>query len=489
MAFGLSPKYTLELPRAELTHEHFLILLFEAAKQLGWNIGYTDENGFVAYTKFSMSSWAEEVTVQIEGDHATLKSECTGNQLMDWGKNKRNVESLEAAFVDLNSSLTNEELDQKHEALKLSLVADETATPSAPPTATKGRLTNVLSIFKPVEGYFVTSIIINLNIAVFVLMVISGVNFMRPDTESLLKWGANLRQLTLHGEYWRLLTCCFLHIGILHLLFNMYALVYIGLLLEPYLGRARFLAAYLLTGIAASTASLWMHEQTVSAGASGAIFGMYGVFLAMLTTNAIDKTVRKAMMSSILVFIVYNLANGTKGGIDNAAHIGGLVSGVIIGYLFYPSLKNPDKTELKMGSIAGIALVTLVGCFLACKNIPNTLGEYYAKMKSFVAMENMALEIYRMPKTSPRDSLLAEIKDRGLYYWNENIKLLNELDRIKLPEEVHQRDKALKNYCELRIKSYNLIYKAINEDSDKYKDSIEVYNKQIQAVIDSLKGK
>ncbi|MCO5950153.1 rhomboid family intramembrane serine protease [Mucilaginibacter flavidus] len=489
MAFGLSPKYITELPAGELSGNHFLVLLLEAAKQLNWNIGHTSEYGFVAYTKFSMSSWAEEVTVNIEGDHAALKSECTGNQMMDWGKNKRNIESFEVAFAELKNQLMTETLDQKYEELKKSLALAEAEPASAPPTATKGKLTNVLSIFWPTQGYFVTPIIVNLNIAVFVLMVISGVNFMLPDTESLLQWGANLRSLTLQGEYWRLLTCCFLHIGILHLLFNMYALVYIGLLLEPYMGKLRFAAAYLLTGIAASTVSLWMHEQTVSAGASGAIFGMYGVFVALLTTNIIDKSVRKAMMSSILVFVVYNLANGVKAGIDNAAHIGGLVSGFAIGYLFYPSLKNPNRTDLKFGSVAGVALAVLVGSFIVCTRVPNTMAKYEAKMRAFVSMENMALEVYHMPKTTSRDSLKMEIKDRGLYYWNEMIKMLNELDRQELPDELHARNRSLIYYCELRIKSYNYIYKAVDEDTDKYKDSIQAYNEKIQSVINGLKGK
>ena len=127
--------------------------------------------------------------------------------------------------------------------------------------------------------------------------------------------------------------------------------LYIGLLLEPRLGTIRFLGAYILTGIAASITSLWWHDLTISAGASGAIFGMYGVFLAMLTTNLIEKSARKALLTSIGVFVFYNLVNGMKGGIDNAAHIGGLVSGLLTGYAFYPSLKRPEAINLKFSLI------------------------------------------------------------------------------------------------------------------------------------------
>jgi len=159
-------------------------------------------------------------------------------------------------------------------------------------------------------------------------MIISGVHFFMPENQSLLDWGANFKPLTLAGQWWRLFTAIFLHIGIFHLLFNMYALFYIGLLLEPYLGKARFLAAYLISGIAASITSLWWNDLIISAGASGAIFGMYGVFLSLLSTNLLDKSVKKALLTSIAIFVVYNLLNGLKqgSGIDNAAHIGGLVS-------------------------------------------------------------------------------------------------------------------------------------------------------------------
>ena len=93
MAFGFSPKHIQEFILDNLSQEQFLVLAIEAVKKLGWNIGYTSETGFIAYTKFSMSSWSEEITVKIEDGNATLKSECTGSQMVDWGKNKKNIEA------------------------------------------------------------------------------------------------------------------------------------------------------------------------------------------------------------------------------------------------------------------------------------------------------------------------------------------------------------------------------------------------------------
>ena len=268
----------------------------------------------------------------------------------------------------------------------------------------------------------------------------------------------------------------------------MYALLYIGLLLEPYLGKTRFISAYILTGIVASVASLWWHDFTVSAGASGAIFGMYGIFLAMLTTNLIEKTARQSLLASIAVFVGFNLINGLKGGIDNAAHIGGLLSGMVIGYAFIPSLKKPDTTNLKLSTIGLLAVLVLSTSFIVYKKIPNDIGKYDAKIKKFSSLEEMALEFYNLPKDAPKDDKLYELKERGLYYWEKNITLIDSLNKLELPLELRTRNRLLKEYCELRIKSYGLIYKAVSEDTDKYKDQTNDFDKQIETVINDLGG-
>ena len=194
--------------------------------------------------------------------------------------------------------------------------------------------------FVPRKGFYITPIIIDLNLLVFIIMVCCGLGFISFTGPDLLKWGANYRPLIDNKEYWRLLTSMFLHGGLLHVLFNMYGLLFVGIFLEPVLGSAKYLMAYLITGLAGSIASVWWHTATVSVGASGAIFGMYGVFFALLTVNLFPAGFKKSFLISTSVFIVFNLVNGLTGGIDNAAHIGGLASGLLLGYMFYPALKD-----------------------------------------------------------------------------------------------------------------------------------------------------
>jgi rhomboid protease GluP len=126
---------------------------------------------------------------------------------------------------------------------------------------------------------------------------------------------------------------------------NMVALYIIGLYLEPYVGKVKFTAAYLLTGVVASVVSVYWHADAVSAGASGAIFGLYGVFLALLTTSIIKPEERQYLLLSISVFVVYNLLSSMRGNADNAAHLGGLVCGVLSGYIIYAILKRQTTAE------------------------------------------------------------------------------------------------------------------------------------------------
>lgn len=490
MAFGFSPKFKQEYNLDNLSKSDFLVIAIESAKNLDWNVSFVSENGFIAYTKFSWSSYSEEITVKINDFNSSIKSECTGNQLLDWGKNKKNVEKLISEIDTSKSILTQEEIVTKFSELKDGFSVNEDDVLIKPPSTSKDKITGVFSIFKPTEGYYISPILININIIIFILMLASGVHILSPSSESLLSWGANFKPLTLEGQWWRLFSNIFLHIGVLHLLFNMYALLYIGLLLEPYLGKIRFLAAYLITGIAASLSSLWWHDLSISAGASGAIFGMYGVFLALLTSNLLDKSVKKAMLTSIGVFVAYNILNGLKpnSGIDNAAHIGGLISGLIVGYAFIPSLKNFKNNTIKFSTIATLSILLLITSIIFYNTLPNDIGAYDKKMTRFVEMESMALEIYNMPENTPDDQFLNTIQNRGLYYWKENLKLIESFDEMNLPTQIKERNIVLKEYCELRIKSYKLIYKAIDENTSKYDREINNYTDRIESIITQLTG-
>ncbi len=195
-------------------------------------------------------------------------------------------------------------------------------------------------------GYWLTPIIVYINTAIFLFVVLYTQSIFLFPSQALAELGGNVWILTINGQWWRLLTSVFLHGGLMHLLLNSIVLMNIGIFLEPVLGRISFAIVYLLTGIIASGASLLVNYgggYVVSIGASGAIFGMYGFFLALLTTNLFRPEFRKVFLQNTLVFVGLNIAIGFfgfLGPIDNAAHIGGLVSGFILGYLWLPLVRR-----------------------------------------------------------------------------------------------------------------------------------------------------
>jgi len=178
---------------------------------------------------------------------------------------------------------------------------------------------------------WVTPALVAVNVALFIVMVASGVDVMKPTTGNLLRWGANYGPRAWEGEWWRLLTNAFVHIGVVHLIMNMAVLMQIGPLVERMLGNGRFLAVYLIAALWGGAASLLWHPFTVSAGASGAVFGVYGVFLGYLLRDkgSIPDALLRKLRNGALTFIGYNVVYGlTSQSIDMAAHVGGLLGGI-----------------------------------------------------------------------------------------------------------------------------------------------------------------
>ena len=220
--------------------------------------------------------------------------------------------------------------------------ADETIPPSAAEPG-KGFF---LSFFVPRRGFWVTPLLLDLNFLVFLAMCLSGVGIFFPDNVDLLHWGADFAPLTLTGDYWRVLTCNYVHVGLIHLAMNMYALLFIGLFLEPLAGSRRMAMAYVLSGLYASLASLSVNAEWIAAGASGAIFGLYGLFFAYLLLRRGGEERRKTLLVSIAVFILYNLLFGMRDdSVDNAAHVGGLGCGFLLGLAYGMSDKVREKSK------------------------------------------------------------------------------------------------------------------------------------------------
>lgn len=187
-----------------------------------------------------------------------------------------------------------------------------------------------LPLTKPLFSW----VILALNVLIWLLMTFSG-GSTRPDV--LIRFGAKVPWLVASGEYWRLFTAIFLHIGLLHLAFNSYALYSLGPQVESLFGRSRFLVLYMLSGLAGSVASYAL-TASISAGASGAIFGLIGALAVYLRRHR-DLLGRRGQraLHNIVVVILYNLVlSFTVPGIDVFGHLGGLVGGLVVGGILSP---------------------------------------------------------------------------------------------------------------------------------------------------------
>ncbi len=190
----------------------------------------------------------------------------------------------------------------------------------------------------------VTQSIILINIIIFLFMIfVGGVTVItNPPTNLLINFGASHSQLVFdYGEFWRLLTSNYLHIGFAHLLFNMWCLYSIGLELEDSVGSPFFLLTYTLSGIFGSLVSCLYYsnigQNIVSAGASGAVFGIAGALLivSIYFVKKFNKNQFNYDYSSLIFFIGFNIIYGFQvAGIDNGAHLGGLLCGLFMGSVF-----------------------------------------------------------------------------------------------------------------------------------------------------------
>lgn len=208
-----------------------------------------------------------------------------------------------------------------------------------------------------------TQIIFGINAAVFLGMALAAGNFMEFPVQELVLWGGNVGALTISGEWWRLITNIFVHAGLIHIAFNMWCLWDLGALAESLYGKMTFACIYLICGLGASLASAAWHPYVPSVGASGAIFGLAGALFAAFKLGefSVPRSALAGTLRSLGAFVVYNLIFGfIISGVDNAAHIGGLITGLILGAviaLFAPQREHvPRRAMVFLGMLLALGL-------------------------------------------------------------------------------------------------------------------------------------
>ena len=208
-----------------------------------------------------------------------------------------------------------------------------------------------------------TQVIFGINAAVFLGMVLSSSTVMDFPVRELIVWGANVGALTFSGEWWRLLTNIFVHGGLIHIAFNMWCLWNLGQLCESLYGRWTYAAIYLTCGLGASLASAAWHPYVPSVGASGAIFGLAGALITALKLGefSVPRSALSGTLRSLGAFVVYNLIFGfVLPGVDNTAHIGGLITGLIVGALIALIAPQQDQAPRRVAVLL-VMILALAG--------------------------------------------------------------------------------------------------------------------------------
>ncbi|MCL6578048.1 MAG: rhomboid family intramembrane serine protease [Candidatus Bathyarchaeota archaeon] len=171
-----------------------------------------------------------------------------------------------------------------------------------------------------------TYLLIAINIAVYAYTSIIGGNFMETDYYVLLQYGQS-NSFVMSGGYWQLFTAMFVHVGLVHLLGNMFFLLIFGLRAEDMFTIQEYLLIYLLSGLTGNLLTLLFGPDMLSAGASGAIFGMFGA-VTIFVRRAVGQSILSALMYSFFLLMINIGPN-----VNNLAHFGGLIIGLLIGYM------------------------------------------------------------------------------------------------------------------------------------------------------------
>jgi rhomboid protease GluP len=209
-----------------------------------------------------------------------------------------------------------------------------------------------------------TQILFGANIAVFLAMALASGSALDFPGRITVHFGANVGPYTLTGEWWRLVTYMFLHGGLVHIAFNMWCLWDLGALCESLYGRWTFAGIYLLTGIGGGLGSIIWNPNTFTVGASGAIFGLAGALIASfyLGEFSMPRIAIQGTLRSLLFFAAFSIFfGGLFTGIDNACHIGGLVTGLALGAAIAKFAPLPEHSARRVAMFV-TAAVFFAGC-------------------------------------------------------------------------------------------------------------------------------
>lgn len=312
----------------------------------------------------------------------------------------------------------------------------------------------------------ITVAFLAINIGVFLLMLAFGAGWWHTPNGVQLAWGANFGPATQDGQWWRLFTAMFIHFGVIHLVLNMWALWDVGRLVERLYGRWRFAALYLGSGVAGNLVSLVMQgNQAVSGGASGAVFSLYGALLVFLwrERRQVDRGEFRWLFGGALAFSTLMLVLGQLvPGIDNSAHAGGLVAGMLVGAMLVLPW-TAQSPPVRRTHAVGLLLLLLALAVLIMRLPPPTylLGDELrarAAIQAFLVQDQSTSKVLdqllKQSANDPRsfDTLAGRIEtDVSAVYAKSFEQLVQTTPGSAAPSAVTLQ--TLRNYADMRAEA------------------------------------
>ncbi len=461
------------------TPQQFIQLISLAMKSLQWTSQVLNDSEIEGEVKASPWANAYKVSVQVYENEAwiTGKSSQLGFKR---NKNKKNVEVLRDAIVQLQLHYSPEQLEEPGSKLlidKEEFLFDFEKNPVITQAQTNKQTKNGL------WGYLASCSLIAIMLIVFVLMVLSGVSIFDPSAAEIFVWGGNFQPYTVVDDYWRLITHLFVHVGIIHLVLNLYALFIIGQYLEPIIGRGRLLLYFLITGIMGGIVSIWWDAGRISAGASGAIFGLYGVFMILLLSGLLGKEMKKNLLTSIGVFIAANLIYGIKDNIDNAAHLGGLVCGTFIGLLMTMEIKWPkQRLILKTATI----VLPLVIAYSYLDSADNSDLDFTFRLQQIAMLDSDADWPITSGSGKSDQQMAGDMERTSIPKWTEIASILKRYQPKELNPLNEKLHIALTDYTTLRLKEANMYIQKADDSLHFSPKALEMLQLQIKQKKTSL---
>jgi rhomboid protease GluP len=339
-------------------------------------------------------------------------------------------------------------------------------------------------------------------VCVYVTTALGTNHLFGFDGQSVVSLGSNFGPYTTDGDWWRLLTSMFLHLGLIHLAFNMWALASFGPIVERLYGSVSYFLIYLVSGLAGSLASVSWQPQINSVGASGAIFGIFGGLLAVQIHNgsSIPTNVLRPLRYTSIIYIACTLIGGLSNtGVDNAAHIGGLAAGFLMGLTLSRQITGRHLSTrefgLRFARGAPLALCLLaVGVWCAKHESTRLTGEglfaqtfhwYAPREDAIVDLWNQSTQLSKTAHWS--DETYANWLDREvLPFWKEADLRFR---KIGLPpaSPAYSLVQSLQKVVSERLRAYQLIDQGLRQHDDKMRaEGLDVIEKGNELIKEKL---